>query len=86
MRRPRLTDKRMEGMVALALNMENELENGWLEQFASYHVGGLEDPEVKQMHEYMMAGINYIYQLEDYLNAKLIKKAEEAARKENQNE
>ena len=55
MRKPRLTDKRMEGMSALANAMEFELGNRWLEQF----------PEdfAKEQEETMRVGIEYITKL-----------------------
>ena len=55
MRRPRLTDKVISGISALARAMEFELENRWLEQF----------PEdfAKEQEASMRVGIEYITKL-----------------------
>ena len=62
MRKPRLTDKRMEGMRALASAMELELECTYLQQFT--------DDYAKELEEIMMSGINYIHQLSAWKSRK----------------
>lgn len=55
MTRPRLTDKRMEGLSTLARAMKFELENIWLEQFTEDYA--------KELEETMRVGIEYITKL-----------------------